>query len=298
MSARSAWLAAVLGFCLLAGALPAAAQLDENVLGLSDENIEGYLDPLRTGLSGTMNSAVFRTGYVPAQGLNFSIGVAAMAVGYDDEDRLYTPADPEGFISLDPTEVPTVVGDLDGVIVAGEGGLSQVYPGGFDLEGLEIAVPQVSIGSVMGTRAVVRYIALDLGDSDLGDFGYFGIGAQHSISQWIRGLPFDLAAGFFVQNFRIGDDIVKAKSLHANITGSKQFGILQPYLGLGFDRLSLDVKVEDEEDPELSVDAELESQTDFHLTLGALAKLPVVSFFFEYNMAAADGFSLGLDFGM
>ncbi|MBP6874495.1 MAG: hypothetical protein KBD56_00335 [Candidatus Eisenbacteria bacterium] len=299
MSLRQVRVSAALALALIGlFTAPGYAQLEENVLGLTDENLEGYLEPLQTGLSATMNSAIFRTGHVPTEGFHFSIGVTAMAIGYDDVDRTYIPTDPDGFTSLgDPVPVPTIVGDLEGVVVAGEDNLTQIYPGGFDLEVFEIGVPQISIGSLQGTRLLGRFLALDLGDSDLGDFSYIGFGIQHSITQWVPSLPADVAVGAFIQSFEIGDDVIKAKAFHANVTASRQFSVLQPYLGLGYDSLSLDVKSEDEEDPEFSIDAALEQQGDFHLTLGLLAKVPVVAFFFEYNAAAADGFSLGVDFG-
>jgi len=277
--------------------LPAGAQIEDNVLGLSDENLEGYVSPLSTGLSGTMNAAIFRTGYVPQQRFELSVGLAAMAIGYDDEDRLYRPTDPEGFQSLEQKDVPTIVGPSEGVLVPGESNLTRAYPGGFDLEGFEIAVPQLSIGSYFGTRAIVRYVAMDLGDADLGNFSYVGFGLQHSITQWFSHAPVDLAAGFLIQDFEIGEDIVAASAMHLNLTASRQFGILQPYVGLGYDSMELAVKAEDEEDPELSIDFTLEDESNAHLTLGLLARVAVVDVFFEFNAAAATGFALGFDLG-
>ncbi len=192
------------------GVIPCSAQLDENLNGLTDENTQFYLAPLNAALSGTLNSAVFRSGYVPSSGFTFTGGVAVMAIGFAEDDRTYVPADPTGFTSLEPTEVPTVIGDAGGVIVAGEGGLQQGYPGGFDLDGFELATPQVAIGAIAGTRLLVRYFAIDLGDSDFGQLSYLGIGAQHSISQWMANFPVDLAGGIFIHKFNIGDDLIKA----------------------------------------------------------------------------------------
>jgi hypothetical protein len=298
MIRRIGWLTATLWLALLAAPDPSFAQLEDNLLGLTDENLDGYLSPLNTGLSGTMNAAIFRTGYVPEAQFDFTIGVAAMAVGFGDEDRVFTPTDP-GFTPLESTGVPTVVGDPAGVLVEGVDGYYRSYPGGFDMGGFEIAVPQLSLGCVQGTRAVLRYIALDLGDADIGEFSYFGIGGQHSISQWMwsHNPPVDLAAGVFVQNFKIGDDIVKANAFHFSLTASKQFSIVQPYLGIGYDSAGLKIDIEDEDDPEVSIDADLDNETNAHLTLGLLAKLQVASVFFEFNAAAASGFAVGLDFG-
>jgi len=292
------WPAALLCFSVLLSPVAAGAQLSENLGGLTDENLEGYLEPMNTGLGGTMNSAVFRTGYVPKSGFDISVGLVAAAIEFDDEDKYFTPVDPEGFTSLMPTDVPTVIGDPEGMIVEGEGGLSQIYPGGFGLEGFEIAAPQISVGSYMGTRVVFRYIAFDLGDSELGDFSYYGYGAQHSISQWFGDWPFDLAAGFFIQNFDIGDGIVDASATQVMVTASRDFKYLQPYAGFGFDTIRVNAEYDDEDDPETSFDVGLDRETDPHLTLGVEGKIPYVSVFFEFNQAATTGIAVGLNIGM
>ncbi len=298
MILRRNWPAALVCLAVCLAPAPVLAQLSDNLGGLTDANVAGYLGPLNTGLSGTMNSAIFRTGNVPTVGFNFSIGLVAMAIGYDDEDKTYLPADPPGFTSLVPTKVPTVVGDPTGVIVEGQSSLAQLYPGGFNLDGFEIAVPELSIGSFFGTRVLIRYIGLDLGDSEFGEFKYIGYGAQHSISQWLPLLPIDVAAGFFMQGFEIGDDVVKASATHLNVTASKQFTILQPYVGLGYDSIELDAKYVDEEHPDLSFDLTLDKETNMHLTAGVLAKLTPVNVFLELNSGAATGVALGLHFGM
>lgn len=285
--------------CLLwLAAAPGGAQLEEGIRGLGDENVQGYLDPLHGALATTLNSAIFRSGHVPAAGFTFSIGAAAMAVGFADEDRVYVPTDPDGFTSLEESEVPTVIGDPAGVVVAGEGGLTNAYPGGLDLGGFELAVPQASIGALWGTRAIVRYFALEIGDSEIGKLKYVGYGAQHSISQWIPSLPVDLAAGFFIQNFDIGDELMRSTTYQFALTASRRYGVLQPYAGFGYDSIVTDVDSANEEDPESSVEATLERENTPHLTLGVMAQIPSVAVFFEFNTAIGSGFALGLDFGM
>jgi hypothetical protein len=294
---RKVWLAALLFFAACVTHAPAQAQLSETLGGLSDENLKGYLKPLNTGLGGTMNAAIFRTGYVPKSSIEFSFSLVAAAIGFGTDDKSYLPTDPDGFTSISPTEVPTVVGDPKGMTVEGVGGPSQIYPGGFDLDGFEIAVPQLSIGTFMGTRALIRYIAFDLGDSELGNLSYFGIGAQHSISQWFPALPVDLAAGFLVQTFKIGDELVNAHATQVMVTASKGYRYFQPYVGLGVDTIRLDAKHEDEEDPEASIDVSLDRQTDPHLTLGVVGKVPYFSIFAEYNVSAVTGIAVGLNIG-
>jgi hypothetical protein len=300
MPGRKACAAALV--CLaLASPIPAMAQLTENLGALTDQNVKRYLAPLNTALSGTMNSGIFRTGYVPKTGINVSGGLVLMAIEFGSGDKTFVPVDPEGFTSLTPTEVPTVVGSPDGVAVEGQDNLSQIYPGGFDLEGFEIAAPQISIGSIYGTRAVIRYIAFDVGDSEFGRFSYTGFGAQHSISQWIPEMPFDMAAGFMIQNLEIGDDIVSARATHVGVTASREFyRYLQPYVGFGIDTMRLHAKHEDddvEDDVDDSFDVKLDTQTDPRLTLGLAARAPYVSAFIELSAAAATGVAIGLSFG-
>lgn len=296
MAKRRVWPASILCLVMLLGAAPAHAQLTDNLGGLTDENFPGYLGPLNTGLSGTMNAGIFRTGYVPTTGFGLRGELIVMAVGFNDEDRTYKPIDPDGFTSIEPTDVPTVIGSPDGVSVSGQDGLTQIFPGGFDLDGFELAVPQITIGSIFGTRAVIRYIAFDVGDSDIGSLSYFGIGGQHSISQYMPALPVDIAAGFLWQSFEIGD-ILDAKATHMNVTASKQYRFFRPYIGLGIDTMQTEAKYDDEDDPDNSFDVTLDRQTDPRLTAGVAATVPYFSVFLEVSSAAATSVALGLSIG-
>jgi hypothetical protein len=275
---------------------PADAQLVENLGGLTDEDLPGYLEPLNKGLGGTMNAAIFRTGHVPESGFHISIGLVAAAIEFSDGDKEFLPDYPDYFYGH-PVEVPTVIGDPGGAGVEGQGGLSLMFPGGFGLDGFEIAAPQISVGSFMGTRALFRYVGFDLGDTEFGQFSYYGVGAQHSVSQWIDGLPVDLAAGVFFQNFDIGDGIVDARTTQLMLTASKDFNYFQPYGGIGLDTVKIDAEYDDEDDPESSFDVALDRETDLHLTLGVEARIPYVSVFFEFNQAASTGIAVGLNIG-
>lgn len=296
MALRRTWPAALLCFAVLTASSPAGAQLTDNLAGMSDENFEGYLGPLNTGLSGTMNAGIFRTGHVPVTGLSIKGSLVIMAVGFADEDMLYKPTYPDGFEPTESAEVPTVIGSEDGVAVPGERGLTQQFPGGFALDGFEIAVPQITVGSFYGTRAVIRYISFDLGDSDIGDFKHFGFGGQHSISQYFPDLPVDVAAGFLWQSFEVGD-VLKAKATHIGVTASKQYLYVQPYVGLGIDTIQTDAQYDDEDNPDNSFDVSLDRNTDPRVTAGVTANVPYFSVFFEVSSAAATSIAVGLSVG-
>lgn len=285
---------------LVAGlAATAAAQLEPNLGALSGDNAKGYLGPLPNALSTTMNSAVFHSGDVPKTGFNFEIGAHVMGMTFDDADRLYKPTDPAGFQSIEQVEAPTVIGDTKAVEQQGQAGTVLYHPGGFDIENFTVAVPQVMVGSFMGTRAVARYISLDLGDTDLGKFQLWGIGAQHSISQYFANLPVDVAVGLFYQQFKIGDgDLVDTSTLHFNVTGSKRFGVLEPYVGLGLDSFDMTVKyASSTADPNQQIETDFDNETNQHITVGVRAILAFVMAHAEFNMAAETGVAVGLSFG-
>ena len=289
---------AILALAVLAvNALPAAAQVEPNLGGLTEQNAKGYLGPLPKAFSGTLNTAIFTTGKVPKVGFNFSIGVQAMVVGFDSKDRLYVPQDPQGFTSTTPgAEVPTVIGDTHAVPVSGQGGAQLYYPGGFDIENFALAVPQLTVGSVFGTMAVVRWVAVDIGDTDLGKISLLGIGAQHSISQYFPGMPLDLAAGFFYQSFKIKDDLVDTKSYQLNVTGSKSFGLFEPYVGLGYDSFDMDVSYTNDTSQQ-KVKVNFDTETNAHFTAGVRATLAFVKLNAEFNAAAETGVAVGVTFG-
>jgi hypothetical protein len=277
-------------------AAPAAAVLEENLTGLTGDQTEGYLGPFASGLSGMLNSGIFRSGHVPATGFSMTFDARASYISFGDDDREYTASTP----GYEDIEAPTVVGNTQSVTAQHQtiSGLEFTYPGGFDMDNFGIAVPQLTIGNVAGTRAIVRWIAVDLGDEDLGDFEFIGVGGQHSVSQYFPGMPFDLAVGGMWQNFKIGEKVIDATALQFMATASRRYGqavTFEPYLGLGVDSFNMEAEydVDDDETIEVSFDR----QNDLHVALGASLNLPVVKLTGEYNIAAVNGFAGGISFG-
>jgi len=283
---------------LAGGARSAGAQLADNLGALTGENSRKYLGPLPDALSGTMNAAIFTSGKVPRAGLEFSIGIKAMGVAFADEDRRFTPTDPPGFTSVPPIQqVPTVVGGTTAVSQSGQGGATQYYPGGFDIGEFLFAAPQLTIGSLMGTRAVLRWASGSFGSDNLIDkVSLFGIGAQHSISQYMPAAPVDLALGVFYQSFELNDSLLDTKAFHVDVTASRSFPILQPYAAIGFDTFKMDAAYEDT-GTGTSISVDFDRKTNVHLTAGVLARLAFATIHAEGNIAATNGLAVGLSFG-
>jgi hypothetical protein len=285
----------------LALVLPSAAvagELEANLGGLTPTNVKGYLGPLNTALSATLNAAVFQGASIPTTGFHLNVGVRSMGISFDDEDRTYGPTDPPGFTSTESVDAPTVIGDVNSVPQNGQGGLVLNHPGGLDVGEFGIAVPQLTIGNVAGTRAVLRFISLELSDSDFGDLSLFGIGAQHSISRYFQNLPVDLALGAFYQNFQVGEDLIDSNALQIMLTGSRRYGMLEPYVGVGYDHFSMDVSYTDTTSPTPEdVTVEFDSESGGHLTLGVQGIFKFLRLHAEYNLAAQSSVAVGMSFG-
>jgi hypothetical protein len=289
----------LLALAVLVGFAPAArAQLADNLGALSGDNAKRYLAPLPDALSGTMNSAIFTSGKVPKMGVNFAVGVKVMGVNFDKKDRTYAPVGGSaGFTA------PSVIGDGTAVTDPGAGPGTTYYPGGFDITKFAFAAPQLSIGSVMGTRAVVRWFGHTFsGDNFIEKIDFLGVGGQHSISQYVPGVPVDLALGVFYQSFKVGaknnSKLLDIKTIHFDVTGSRSFGILQPYAAVGYDTFKMDANYEDSTNPGSNVAVHFDRTNHMHLTAGLLANLAFVKIHGEANLAATNGLAVGLSFGI
>ncbi len=304
MLSRISRAACVAGALTAALASPGMAQLNANLGALTPENVKGYLTPLPKALSATLNMAVFQSADIPGTGLNFTIGVHAMGVTFNDEDKTYVPTDPPGFTHTgNQLPAPTVVGSTASVAQPGAGGTTLYNPGGFDISQFTIAVPQITIGSIEGTRAILRWIKFDAGDNELGHVSLFGIGLQHSLSRYIkRELPFDLAVGGMYQTFKLGDNkLVDTKAFHGEVTASKKLAAwVRPYVGVGFDTFSMEVNYEQDlpGGGTTKTNVKFDNENSFHGTAGVLLGFWMVKLHAQVDTGAETGAALGLGFGL
>jgi hypothetical protein len=280
---------------------PAAAQVDANLSSYTGKNAEGYLKPLQEGFGAALNDAWFRTAAIPKAGFQLNVELKSMFTKFGDEDRTFTAETEDGFFQGGQqnvsVEAPTVIGDTTAARVEGDNGTVAYMPGGLDVGSLGVAVPQVTIGGFMGTQAVLRYIAVDTGDAEVGDLSLFGFGVRHSISQYFMAPPVDIAASFFYQNFELGGNLVDATGISFGVQGSKNFGVLEPYLGLGYDTFSMSVEYESEAADE-KLDVEFDDVSNLHITGGlGINLLSFLHLHGEINSSSQTSYALGLSLG-
>ena len=305
MASRAGTLALATAAFLALSALPAAAQLGDQLSSYSGANAEGYLGPLADAIGTNLNTGIFRTAHIPRMGPLVRLEIQIMSVLFSDDDRTFNAVTESGFSPEQRVAAPTIVGPGEAVTVDGDGGTQFSFPGGFDLNSFAIAVPQLRIGAVMGTELIVRYFAANVGDDDLGKINLFGIGARHSISQYFGPLiPVDVAAGFFWQQLKLGEDdqgndIIASNAFSFGVQASKEIvRFVAPYGGLSYDTHSTEVTYESEASgSEETVNIDFEKSDTLHLTLGIMFNLPVLKAFAEYNVASQNSFAFGIGFG-
>ncbi len=222
-----------------------------------------------------------------------------MTVRFSDSDKTFMATTEQGFRPEQTTEAPTVVGSQKAVYVDGESGTRFAFPGGFDLDSFDFAVPQLRIGSFYGTEALVRFALLYTGDSgELGSFNLYGLGIRHSVSQYLGNFPVDMAVGAFWQRFAMGenergDDLVKAEAFTVGLQVSKRFSWFEPYAGISYDDFNMDLSYvgDTEED---NIDMSLDSGDHYRGTLGATINIAFLAAHGEYNIGGQDAYAIGL----
>ncbi len=293
-------LAAVLGITVLLSSTPARSQSDlENALEQFDiGSVTGYIQPMADLFGANMNAGFYHSAAIPTAGLTLSIELIAMGSLVSDDDKTYTARAPSGF---SPATFPTatifgekgatISHDLDPTIqFSGSDGI-------IDASLFPLAVPQLRVGSIYGTEFTVRLIGTPSFDDDaFPSTTLFGIGARHSVSQYMPAAPLDIAVGLFYSSFTVGD-IIDFKALSIGAQASKSFSVLDLYGGLAWEQSTMDLVYTSTVPGVGSVDIELDGDNSFRFTVGAGLSLAVFHIFADANFGSITNFSGGIGLG-
>lgn len=119
------------------------------------------------------------------------------------------------------------------------------------LNSVPFAAPQLTIGTLMGTRGVIRFVpnvANWFGLGNLGNIGMFGWGVQHNPLVWFaadtNSLPFSVALNYYNQTYSL-TDAIRANGAAYGISASWTFGgavfAVTPYAGFLLETTSLNI---------------------------------------------------------
>lgn len=284
-----------------------AQSLEDYLSKYTQENGKMYLQPFADAFSAGFNSGLFHNARIHKMGFQLYIGVVSQVAMIPSSAKTfmaYTDSDlfpPEG-----PYEVPTIFGPSEGVIVPidASGGLFDYsFPGGFDIDYVPLAMPQITIGSVFGTDFTARFVSLDI--EDAGKVNVFGWGLRHSIDQYLEKLPLDLALGYYHQTFKVGD-YMDASANVINLQGSYSIPIITFYGGLGYENSKVHVEYtyEGADISEASISQgekiqfDMEGANTMRFTVGLTFNLGPVKLHGDYNLAKQNTFAVGLGIGI
>ena len=280
----------------MAGSAAHAQNLEDFLSKYTGENGKGYMQPLADAFGANLNSGFFHSARIPRFGLHVNISFVGMTALIGDKQKTFEARTEDPFSPPVTTEAPTVFGSIEEKQVEGTGGTVFVFPGGLDVKWLPLVVPQVTIGSILGTDLTVRYFGMKIND-DLGEVKLLGYGLRHSISQYIPLLPVDLAVGIFRQTFEVGG-VVEASSMNYGLEGSVAFGILTLYGGLSYESANLNISYEyGSGSTAENISFDLKAANSVRMIVGCSIRLAVLQLYADYNLADQSVFSAGLGFG-
>lgn len=261
----------------------------------TDANGKLYMQPLADAFGANLNSGLYHNARIEKNGFQLYLGLTAMVAYIPEQSRTFEGTT-EGFFSPEQNAiVPTIFGNSEVVEVSGEEGTTYSFPGGLNVNQLPLAAPTLSIGSYYGTNATFRYMAADIGD-DFGKINFFGWGIRHSIDQYFEMLPINLAAGYYMQSFSVGD-FVAANAWLINLQGSYSWHLLTFYGGLGFENSTMDVDYVYEED-NTKVSFNMEGANKLRGTLGVTLNLGPVIVHSDYTLANQSLLTMGFGIGI
>jgi hypothetical protein len=274
--------------------------IEDAIRQFGGDNITGYVQPIVDFFGANMNSGYYHSAAIPKSGFGFSFELVAMGALVKDEQKTFTANTPAGFtpgtfstatvFGGKGTEVTSTVNPLlkyrgaDGVFN------TSIFPQG---------VPQIRIGSIQGTEALVRFVTIPkIGGETLPKTTLWAAGLRHSLSQWIPDSPLDLAVGVYYGRFTAGD-IIESKEFSVGVQASKSLSILTVYGGLAVEKSTMDLNYTSSNAAAAGqVSVSIEGANKFRATAGAALSLGFFHLFADANFGTVMLFSGGIGFGM
>ena len=172
---------------------------------------------------------------------------------------------------------------------------------------MPLAAPQLSLGTIYGTKAVFRYLPT-YSVPDIGDFSYFGFGIQHNPKAWLPiPLPIDFCASYFTQTMELGE-YVTANATAFGVNASKTLGFkflsITPYAGYMLESSNMVFKytydpgtVQGQVLDPVSIKFDIDGKNKSRLTLGTTLRLGVFNINADYNIGKYNSFTAGFALG-
>lgn len=269
-----------------------ASQATDIVAGIS---LDPTLEPFRLQIENDLINAI--------TGRGISVGISGATVIGDPEDYIEIAYGGEDIVIDNP--LFGLPGEPETITLPVPSDVITLPIGGFeaisDLSFLPLIAPQLSVGTVFGTRVTFRYLPSITISEELGKFKYIGFGIQHNPGVLLpTPLPLDVAVGFYTQTLEIGT-LFKAKTTAFGVNASKKLGVgpinITPYAGFMLEKSNIDITYDFIVDTEeINVAFELEGENKSRLTLGLSVRLLMLNFNADYNIGKYNSVTVGVMF--
>jgi hypothetical protein len=242
-----------------------ADELGDALNNIGRDYADNYTQPITDALGGGLNAGLFKTADFGGTGLfpliDVYVGVSAVGTftsGSSDSFRLLNDEIQSNgrtlVIEYPDTELPTVFGEEvspgQALIRDKQTGTPietvELPPGLLNTSIAPLIVPQVGVGTVLGTDAQIRFLP-ETDISSYGSVSMVGLAVRHSISQYIPLFPVNVAVQGAWQSIGLSgtqqDDIVQATGWALNAQASKSVPVLPVtfYGGLQYESFEVDV---------------------------------------------------------
>lgn len=309
-------------------ASPAQAQnpdnLNEALATVGENYADNYTQPLTDALGANLNAGLFRTaevggwGIVPA--VDVYIGVAGMGMftaGSADafqlsDDRIQTENNRTLIIEYPDGDLPTVFGENESPgtadIIDEQTGVQveqvSLPPSLVNTPIAPLAVPQVGVGTVLGTDVQGRYLP----ETEFGDYGSVslkGLSVRHSLSQYIPLFPANVAVQGTWQELNVSgtaqNDVVTASgwAVNAQVSKSLPLAPITFYGGVQYEQFGVDVDYTVQTRAGRSqIELHQDAANEVRALVGVSLKLAVLHLNVDYARSANNTVSAGVGLGL
>jgi hypothetical protein len=274
----------------------AQSDLQKTLQQFNPTQVTGYIQPLADLFGANMNAGMFHNAEIPRAGFHFSFEIVGMGSVVGDNQKNYTLNSPAGFNPATFSTATMFGGKRDSVV---DTNTKLKYFGladGFVNTSLfPLGAPQITIGDIYGTRAIIRLVATP-SMKGFPSATLWGLGLQHSISQYVPAVPVDIAAHVFFSQFRFGD-LVSFNGTSIGVEASKSLSILRVYGGLAWEKSSMELKYTPSDATIPAVDITMNGANNFRATIGLGLHIIFFSVFADANFGSVTNFSAGIGFG-
>jgi hypothetical protein len=271
------------------------SKLEQALKAFNQTEVKGYIQPMADFFGANMSAGWYHSAAIPQTGFNLSVNIVAMGSVVGDDQKSYTVSAPAGYNPA-TFQSSTVFGGKKTVVTDQATGLaySGVADGALNTTMFPLATLQLHIGSFYGTEVILRGLPIPE-VSGAPKVSFFGVGARHSVSQYLTEFPVDIAAGVFWNTISFGD-LIDMNSIAFGAQASKSFAVLELYGGFAYESSSMKLTYTAAGGGG-NVDVTLDGENSFRATLGLGLNLAVLHIYGDANFGTVTNFSAGLGFG-